>query len=256
MGTRRGLFSGWLRAQDPREAGVVRSQPGPGYDEESVGELLGQVKDLAAEERKDAETYGQRAGVLLGFSGVVIGLVTTQARELLGNVDELSPDERWVAVLALGSGVVFVVFAAICSLLALAPKRAVQVHDEEIERFSSREALTEPKSWHQGRLLRTLSETISIERRSNAIRRRWVTSAFGFLLAGIACLAIHIGVFLVDASNGAECPTQAASVTQVAATRRTAFMTSSAARPIALTTPSNASDSPFPCLKTTTTVRP
>ncbi|MET0600923.1 MAG: hypothetical protein ABW167_02945 [Baekduia sp.] len=244
-----------------QEAVTLRNPPAPDYNEEAVEELLDQVKDLAGEERKDAETYGQRAGVLLGFSGVVIGLVTTQARELLNNVDELSDAERWVAILALGTGVLFVVAAAMCSLLVLAPKRAVQVHDDEIENFSSMEALARPKSWHQGRLLRTLSATISTERRSNATRRRWVTSAFRFLLAGIVCLAIHVGVFLVDASDGSECPIQSASATQLTASAKGSGVTSfsfatTSPRPVALTTSTTTSASPFPCLKTTTTVQP
>jgi hypothetical protein len=258
-------FLVWLHELFGTERSDVDS-PSSKYDAESVEELRDQLKGLAEEERKDAEAYGQRAGVLLGFAGVIIGLVATQAREVLVNTFELSSAERWIAVIALAVGVLCVAAAAVIALGALAPKKAIQLTDKELEKLETPELLREPRVWHQGRALRLLIKQVVVERRSNDARRRAVTYSFGALLAGVIFLTVHIGVFLVDASDGAECPR--ATTQQVARAASTAEGSGIAVEQVAAltflaqtTTPDSDSgadgeDSPFPCPETEPTRRP
>lgn len=217
-----------------------------GYDEESVTALLELLDEEQDHEREDAQAYGQRAGVLLGFCGVIVGLLATQAREIMSRTPELSDLERWLAVSSLTAGVVLIGAAAVMALFVLAPKRAVAFSTEELERYPSRERVNEPKGMVQGRAMRGLVEAIKAERLANRVRRTWLTRAAIALVVALLFLITHMGVFLVDASDGPECPvagsvqTQVASVEPVQARALLAQSTTTTPQ----TTPDN---SPFPC---------
>jgi heme A synthase len=223
--------------------------PDPSYDPESVEELLEQARDAAEEERSDAQSYGQRAGVLLGFCGVIVALAATQAREVLSRVPELSGAERWIAVISLGLAVLSVGAAAVMALLVLDTKKTKRVSLRELKLFPTSERLKEPKAEQQGRALRGLIKIIEAERAANAVRQRWLRSGAIALVTAILFLGAHVAVFLVDAADGPECSAAQTAPAQIAASSAhqalTTFLQSRTTT--AAATPADSNESPFPC---------
>jgi cytochrome bd-type quinol oxidase subunit 2 len=227
----------------------LRSQPyrtKPPDQEETVGALLELVRDEQEEERADAQAYGQRAGVMLGFCGVIVGLLATQAREIMSRTPELSELERWIAVTSLAAGVVLIGAAALMSLFVLAPKRATRLTIGELEKFPSHERVNEPKVLAQGRAMRGLVAVIKSDRLANRVRRIWLTRAAITLVSALLFLIVHMGVFLVDATNGPECQRASASQTQIASIEPAAVV-AVLAQSTTTTPQTSPQESPFPC---------
>jgi hypothetical protein len=227
------------------------------YNEDTVGALLEWVRQEHEEERADAQAYGQRAGVLVGFCGVFVGLLATQAREIMSRTPELSSAERWIAVVTLAAAVLLIAASALMALNVLATKRAKRVSLDELTELPTVARVSEPKGMAQGREMRGLIEVIETEQRSNGIRRKWLDLAARTLVAAVLFLVVHVGVFLVDASNGPECPFTGSAQIQIASAQPAvalSFAQTSSGTP----EPSTLSDdeSPFACPKLEDTRKP
>lgn len=193
------------QADSDKPNGDDSVDPDPG----AVEAILDQLEKWTEEERKRAETLSQRAAWLLAFCGVILGLGTNQADQVLQRSGELGSVGRVLASVSLALAVVLVAAAAWFSLKVLftARKRTVVIDDDEVAGALKDEHLREDKAWNQLRTAQVYQKQIPNLRKQNNAMFADLFKAFVALLIAVVLFVAHAGVFLENSIEGEACPT-------------------------------------------------
>lgn len=154
---------------------------------ETVEALLENAKALADSEDARGASFKLRAGWLLGFLGVMLTILLTQARELphakLGALG--TPVAGAFVVLAL----VFILGAAQLALKTLSVVKLWHVEPAEAEKYATYEYVSQQPEDARGKMLRGWVKQFAAERPANSAKAEELQRAFRRLLYGFFALA-------------------------------------------------------------------
>jgi len=227
-------------SQSPGVEGAARCRP------DTVDELVDEVKFHAQFEESRLNATNQRAAWLLALNGVILGLVASQALEMLSQARLLGPGGRSFAAISLMAAVLLVVVSAGCALKVVFKAKSWEWDLKEIEEMPGDDFAKMKRVTAQRAFIRGLAKRIRRERTSYNSLRRWLDAAFITLGVALVAVALHIGAYSVHTIQ-TSCPAtgkpNSTSVRQVTAGKFDGSW-SVVALPIADTTPTTPSEQP------------
>jgi hypothetical protein len=164
---------------------------------ETVGEVVREAESHADFEGSRLERLRQRAGWLLALNGVILGLIASQAHEMLDKASVLGSVGRWIAAGSLLFASVSILVSLGLALGAILKGRAWCPTDEEIDDLPKKKTLVLDKVSVQRTFLDGLAKRILVERASFDTANCLLRRAFYILSAGLVAVTIYIGVFAV-----------------------------------------------------------
>jgi hypothetical protein len=209
-------FWRWIRGRQRKRMNDEEASPKPQYDPETVDALVDEAKYHAQFEENRLAATNQRASWLLGFGGVILALAANQAREMLNQSQLLGPAGRPIAAVALLVGILLVVASIGLALSVIWRAKSWEWNREEIDDLANDDSVQRSRAVAQGTFLRGLLARILAERDGYSELRRRLTWAFATLAAGLAAIAVQIGVYAVRTIEN-PCPTGVTSSTQTGA---------------------------------------
>ena len=169
----------------------TRDPPKPSA--ESVSLLFALVQRQVDDERNRGQGLDTKMSTLAGFTGAILALTATVAKEVFGlHLDALgNAPVRSVyvlAVVALGS-------AAICAVwIAIRPRPRLVIDETQLREFTL-SMLAAPTVDIQGEMIETLFRVLQHERAANDRKARLGVYAGYLLIVGLAAVAV-LAVFL------------------------------------------------------------
>lgn len=202
----------WKQLADERGEGNERDA--------SIGELLEWTREQVKAE--DERTSGFRAGAgwLLGFAGVIIALAGAQAGKVLDRADSLGAVGRPLGTWLLAMAILLVGVAAFAALQALLPRRSRRVTTKQLGKFLSERYFERSRAAIRFIEMKSLVRQLDVDRQTNEQRLRWLRFGFATLAVALACMVLHVGVFLertvespcAAAARAAEAPAKTATL--------------------------------------------
>jgi hypothetical protein len=191
------------------------------YDAETVDAVVDEAKYHAEFEENRLTATNQRASWLLGFGGVILALAANQAREMLNQSRLLGHVGRPLAAIALLAGVALLIVSIGLALSVIWRAKSWEWNREEIGDLANTSSVQRPRAVAQGTFLRGLLTRILAERDGYGELRRRLTWAFATLAAGLAAIAVNIGVYAVRTIQN-PCTAASTSTTQPRVAERAA----------------------------------
>jgi hypothetical protein len=174
------------------ERGLLREQQPAVINGATVEAYLTNAKALANDEETRGASLKQRAGLLLGFEGVMLGILLTQASQLTS--DRLGAVGTPIAGVLVAVGVLLLIDAARYALQTLSIVKVWHVGPEESDRYCTYEFLAKDVAIAQGEMLRGWTRQFSEARTANDGKAEQLQVSFTRLLLSMGTLS---GVALI-----------------------------------------------------------
>ena len=168
-------------------------------NDETVGQLLDVVRQLAAAENARTVAFDTKSTWLGGFAGTILALTTGIGRDAFAL--PLGPGLLDALIALYVAGALLLTVAASAALSVLLPKSFFTIATSEVERYAFQPFVTMDKVMAQGRVMRGLIESVKRERLVNSRKAQRTRIALIALAAGLACV---LGQALILALHAAQ----------------------------------------------------
>jgi hypothetical protein len=192
----------WFR-KDPDEKSIeVKTYSVPGLDdgnddlEEKLELLLQNVGIQATIEEERRKAFSDRAGVLLGFSGVILALIGTEAKDVFEDAGSLGSVGRPLGSWLLVAAGVMSTIAAVDALAVLLRRPTTRTKTEILASYLDPSYLEASRGRILYRRLAALVLRVQKDREANRRMRDWFNAGLLSLLAALLFLLVHLGVYL------------------------------------------------------------
>jgi hypothetical protein len=186
--------------------------------DDALGQLLDVARDQANIEEDRHTATANRAGLLLGFAGVILALAGAQAKNVFDNAASLGSVGRPLGTWFLMAAAVMTAVAAVCALRALLPRPGIRITAEKLAGFLEPSIYENSRSNIRYSQLRVLVEQIAEDRASNERGLDWIKAGFTALVIALLFLLLHVGVYL-ERTVSSPCPKASGHALQQAASK-------------------------------------
>jgi hypothetical protein len=167
-----------------------------GMIEERLETLCAVAREQAGIEETRTAAFTERAGMLLGFAGVILALIAAEAKDVFESSASLGAVGKPLGIWFLVAGAVMTTVAAGCALAVLIRRPSVRIETAQLARFLTASEYDDTRGNILHRQLRVLIEQIQEEREINRQLREWFNTGVGSLVVALLCILIHVGVYL------------------------------------------------------------
>lgn len=164
--------------------------------EETLEQLLKITREQGVSAQERTKAYSDRAGVLLGFAGVILALIGTEAKDVFEGAASLGTVGRPLGTWFLAAAALMSTVAAFDALAVLLRRPAMRIATSQLFEFLEPSCLARSRaSLLYGQLRSAVSE-VRVDREANDRIRNWFNAGLISLLAALLFLLLHLGVYL------------------------------------------------------------
>lgn len=163
----------------------------------SVGELLGAIRHLLADEESRASSLNSRGSGLTGFIGVILSVAAAAGAGL--TVKGLDHWARVVVGVLVGIAFLVLVIAVVLVVArVLVPTDGVAISVDEAQKFPTWEFIARPQVMIQGHLMRGYLRTLARDRQRNNTKALWLRISYILVTVGLILVAAAGAVATLD----------------------------------------------------------
>jgi hypothetical protein len=167
---------------------------------ESVAALVETLRKFLDVEDAHEQSVNTRAGGVVVFGGVVLSLVVSIARTILGKDLPDGWDEATLVLFVMA--IVSLLTAVTLTLFyVLVPRQSASIAMDEIKRYGELETLRQPPIEINGVLLEGLIRLLAIDRERVSRKTTWLARAYRALVLGLFAVAA-LGLILAAEESG------------------------------------------------------